>query len=96
MTEQLKNTLLAVVRRHQTNDLMVRQLAVLTCLQDGPRTVRDITVETTLPKPSICRAADRLEALGFARRDEDPVDRRSVLLVLTPAGKRFLTSITKT
>ncbi len=95
MSNGLKNTLIAVVRRSQTNDMMVRQLAVLTCLEDGPRTVRDLADETALPKPSISRAGDKLEALGFARRDDDPADRRSVLLVMTAAGKRFLTSITK-
>jgi DNA-binding MarR family transcriptional regulator len=95
MTEQLKNTLLAVVRRSQTNDMMVRQLAVLTCLADGPRTVRDLAAETTLPKPSISRAGDKLEALGFALRKDDDADRRSVLLTITPAGKRFLATIDK-
>jgi DNA-binding MarR family transcriptional regulator len=34
------------------------------------------------------RVVDRLEADGLARRESDPVDGRSVLVQLTPAGRR--------
>jgi DNA-binding MarR family transcriptional regulator len=95
MLDSLRKSLIAVITREQTNDLTVRQLCILICLSDGPRTVRDIAGETQLAKPSISRAGDRLEELGFAQRQDDPDDRRSVLLVLTSAGKRFLNTIAK-
>ena len=95
MLDTLKKALVEIVMRSDTNDMTVRQLVILTCLSDGPRTVRDIADETNLAKPSISRAGDKLEYLGFARRDDDPDDRRSVLLVMTPAGKRFLAAISK-
>lgn len=96
MFSELKKMLITIVSREQTDDLTVRQLCILACLTDGPRTVRDLTLETKIAKPSVSRAGDRLGALGFVKREDDPVDRRSVLLVLTPAGKRFLTTVTKT
>lgn len=79
-----------------TNDMSVRQLLVLRSLLDGSRTVRDLTAQTTVAKPSISRAGDRLEELGFATREDDPNDRRSILLTITPAGRRFLAGILKT
>ena len=91
----LRDVLLRVVAEDATNDMTVRQLCVLANLFRGSRTVRDLAAQTAIAKPSISRAADRLEALGFALRQDDPADRRSILLVITPAGKRFLTAVTQ-
>ena len=38
---------------------------------------------------------DRLEAKGWVRRSFDPVDRRRVIVELTPAGLRLATRVNK-
>lgn len=93
--DPLRKMLIAIVTREQTSDMTVRQLCVLICLHNGPRTVRDLAAETQIAKPSVSRAGDRLEEMGFAVRQDDPDDRRSILLVLTPSGKRFLAGVAK-
>lgn len=93
MLDSFRNSLITVITRKQTDDMTVRQLCILTCVANAPRTVRDIAVETKLAKPSISRAGDRLKEFGFITRKDDPNDRRSVLFALTNLGKRFLTSV---
>jgi DNA-binding MarR family transcriptional regulator len=46
-------------------------------------------VERVRP-PSITKIVDRLEELGFVRREVDPNDRRSSLVHLTEAGTRHI------
>lgn len=87
--------MLGVVAQPETDDITVRQLLVLLSLTEKPRTVRELSAEVMLSKPAVSRAADWLEELGFARRDKDPNDRRSVLLVLTTGGKVFLRRVEK-
>ena len=93
LTEALRKILLRILSTDM-RDATLRQLTVLVCLRDRAGTVRDIAAETKMGKPVVSRTADRLEAIGFAERRDDPHDRRSVLLVLTPVGKQFLTSVT--
>ena len=90
MLENARKTLLTLVAQKETNDITVRQFLVLLSLVSKPRTVRDISNEVRLTKPAVSRAADWLDAIGFAKRIKDPNDRRSVLVVLLPKGKRFL------
>lgn len=76
-------------------DLTLRQLAVLLKCHEhadapGKRTVRNFTVELSIVKPAITRAADRLqgEPFEFISRKTDPTDRRVVIMTLTAKGKR--------
>jgi DNA-binding MarR family transcriptional regulator len=87
----LRNTIVALVRREETN-LSARQLGVfLTCYhEDEAQTVRGLAAKPNVSKPAITRAIDRLEEFGLARRKTDPNDRRSVLVQRTAAGNRFL------
>jgi DNA-binding MarR family transcriptional regulator len=73
-------------------DLSQRQLAVLLAIhiEDEPWTVRGLAAALNIHKPAITRAMDRLAELGFARRQIDPNDRRSVLLCRTLRGARFV------
>lgn len=95
LLDQLHAALIDVVSRDATNDMSVRQFCVLTGLRKGARTVRDLASETKIGKPSISRSADSLAVMGLAQRKDDPLDRRSVLVLLTPAGKRFLQAISE-
>lgn len=52
----------------------------------GPRNAADLAAVVGLDRSGVSRHASRLEAAGLLRREPDPADRRSVLLVLTDAG----------
>jgi len=46
-----------------------------------------------MDKVTVSRASIALAARGFVSRDENPADRRSRLLSLTPAGRRLYAAI---
>ena len=71
------------------DDLSVRQLAVLMSCKIAKQTVRGLAEQFKLNKPSVTRAADKLEDLGFIARAKDPSDGRSVFLSITAAGRKF-------
>ena len=87
----LRNTVIALVRREET-DLTARQLAVfLTCYhEEEAQTVRGLAVKLNVSRPAITRALDRLQEFDLTRRKSDPLDRRSILVQRTAAGNRFL------
>jgi DNA-binding MarR family transcriptional regulator len=91
LIEIFKDTILWAVRRDE-RDLSARQLAVLLIcrMEPPPHTVRGLAERLGIPKPSVTRAADRLEDLKLAKRQADPRDRRSVLIATTPAGRTFV------
>ena len=81
-------TMLRLVR--EDTDLTSRQLVVLLECRTGPCTVRGMAETMKVPKPAVTRAIDRVEGLGLVERKDDPDDRRSVLVVLTAKGRRFV------
>ena len=52
----------------------------------GPSNAADLAAVIGLDRSGVSRHASRLEAAGLIRREPDPADRRSVLLVLTYTG----------
>ena len=56
--------------------------------------VQDIAAEVDITIGATSKAVDRIEARGWCRREANPSDRRSSLLVLTPAGRAALTAAT--
>jgi DNA-binding MarR family transcriptional regulator len=78
-----------------TGELTQRQLALLATLYtaEGPHTVRGLATGLAMSKPAVCRALDRLERLGFARRKEDEADRRNVLVQRTVKGAVFMSDL---
>lgn len=52
----------------------------------GPRNAAELAAVVGLDRSGVSRHASRLEAAGLLRREPDPDDGRSVLLVLTDAG----------
>ena len=91
---QLHHTMLTLVRR-EGPDLTARQLTVFLSvyLDDGPHTVRGLAQELDVCKPAVTRALDRLGEFDLARRKVDPTDRRSVIVLPTPAGRVFLAEL---
>jgi DNA-binding MarR family transcriptional regulator len=78
--------------RRDGPDLSARQMAIVlqVYMDDGPHTVRGLAADLNVSKPAISRALDRLQALGFVRRQKDPDDRRSILVLRTVKGSVFL------
>jgi len=87
----LRDTVVSLVRR-EGPDLTARQLGVLLIcyLEDGPHTVRGLAARLNVAKPAITRALDRLEEFQFARRLQDPRDRRSIVVARTADGETFM------
>jgi DNA-binding MarR family transcriptional regulator len=87
----LRDTVVSLVRR-EGPDLTARQLGVLLIcyLEDGPHTVRGLAARLAVAKPAITRALDRLEEFAFARRLQDPRDRRSIVVSRTTEGEAFM------
>ena len=87
----LRDTVVSLVRR-EGPDLTARQLGVLLIcyLEDGPHTVRGLAARLSVAKPAITRALDRLEEFQFARRLQDPRDRRSIIVARTEEGEQFM------
>lgn len=84
------------VRQPELPDLTVRQLAVMLVvfLEKGPHTVRSLAKHLNLAKPAVTRALDRLEGLGFVRRQPDKLDKRSVFITPSLGGVKFLGMLT--
>ena len=89
--ETFRGVMLAMVRAG--DDHTTRQLALLLCLRDGPDTVRALAERMGVTKPVVTRAVDRGAEDLYVERRPDPSDRRSVLVALTPSGKRFVDGI---
>ena len=91
----LMNTMVASVRGDGP-DLSARQLSVLLKIyleQGTDHTVRGLAAILNISKPVITRALDRLEELGFAKRQTDPLDRRSIIAKRTSTGSAYLRTL---
>jgi DNA-binding MarR family transcriptional regulator len=93
--EALRRAVTAMIASDATHDLTQRQLGtlLLVCCMPGPHTIRGIAGQLDLLKPAVTRAVDVLEGERLVQRRPDPADRRSVLVVPTPAGRHFVAGI---
>ena len=64
-------------------------------LMRGPVTAGELARASGLTTGAITGVVDRLQAAGFATRDEDPTDRRKVLVRVLPAVERRVAPISK-
>lgn len=72
----------------------VPQLRILVMLHvNGPMNLVGIARRLGVDRSNASRPADRLVAMGLADRNADVSDRRSVVLSLTPQGRRFIDSV---
>jgi DNA-binding MarR family transcriptional regulator len=53
-------------------------------LLDGPQTAGELAGRTSLTTGAITAALDRLERAGFVKREDDPKDRRRVIVRAVP------------
>lgn len=63
-------------------------LRCLDWLVDGPKSAGELSQGTGLSSAATTSLIDRLERKGFVQRVRDAVDRRRVLVEMTPQGRR--------
>ncbi|GAA4676432.1 MarR family transcriptional regulator [Pseudonocardia yuanmonensis] len=63
---------------------------LLMLARGGGRSMGEIASHTALPAPTATRVVDRLVADGHAYRQNDPVDRRRVLVHLAAGGREVV------
>jgi MarR family transcriptional regulator, organic hydroperoxide resistance regulator len=81
-------TLNALTTRLADLDLPAADINVLANLADGvPRTVGALATATATKPSTLTSLLDRLTRRGLVVREPDPADRRSFVVVLTPAGR---------
>ena len=69
-------------------DLPAADIDVLALLADGAgRTVGALATATATRPSTLTSLLDRLTSRGYIVREQDPADRRSFLISLTPAGR---------
>jgi DNA-binding MarR family transcriptional regulator len=62
-------------------------LRCLDWLVDGPKSAGELSAGTGLSSAATTTLIDRLESKGFVQRVRDSVDRRRVLVEMTPQGR---------
>ena len=100
-TRQVLNSLRHIVRSlrvssrnaEQRVGLSGAQLFVLQCLsRQSPCSVNELAVATATDQSSVSVVVSRLVARGYVKRVTSKLDRRSVELSLSPAGRTLLLS----
>lgn len=84
-------------RLRERHGIVASQFELLRFVKDraGVR-VGDIAAEFAIGVGAASKGADRLEKLGWVRREPNPADRRSSLLVLTDDGLRLVSAAEST
>ena len=75
-------------RRPSWVDMTYQQYNVLLMTLDGDLSQGEIARRLIVTAPVVTRLASALVEAGLVERGEDPADRRSVRLKLTPTGKK--------
>ena len=67
--------------------------ALATIDRNGPLTPSELAVRERIQRPTATRLIARLEEAGLVDRTPDPLDRRSCVVSLTPAGGELLNRV---
>ncbi|GAA6524955.1 MarR family transcriptional regulator [Intrasporangium sp. DVR] len=81
------------VRFESDQELPPHQFSVLARLEDAPRTNSELADIERVSAPSMKRTTSCLVDAGFVSRADDPLDRRQVILSLTPPGRRAVARV---
>ena len=80
-------SLRAEFRSHRGNDLSIPQYRTLMFLRRSPgKSLADVAEHLGITPPSTSKLVDGLVTRGLVDRQDLPVDRRRIVLLLTPAG----------
>ena len=71
-------------------------LLALDALEDGALTQRQLAAASRVEEQTMSRVLDRLERTGHVERRRDTVDRRRLVVSLTPSGRDVLDQIKST
>jgi DNA-binding MarR family transcriptional regulator len=84
----LRHLLSHARRRPAWTDMTHQQYSLLREVGHRPATQTEIARRLMVTPPVVTRQASTLVEAGLLERHEDPADRRTVVLALTPAGRR--------
>jgi DNA-binding MarR family transcriptional regulator len=89
---RLSVTRLARILRHQGAESLAPTLgaALATVKREGPLTLGELAFRERVAPPSITKAVDKLERMGFVERRPDELDRRVTRVQVTSTGRRYL------
>ena len=77
-----------------SHGLSVNEWRVLVVLNEHKHvTAKDVVKHSSMAKVNVSRGVADLEKRKYIERHVDPTDRRSVLLCLTPKGKKAMTEL---
>jgi len=81
------------VRFESSHDVAPHQFSVLCRLEEAPRTPGELAEIERVAKPSMTRTVAGLVERVLVLRQDDPLDRRSVILSLSAEGRRSIAAI---
>ena len=82
------------LRQEAGEELSPSQGAALATIDGhGPITPSELAVRERIQRPTATRVIARLEETGLVDRTQDPADRRSFVVALTPAGRALLARV---
>ena len=81
------------VRFESDRELPPHQFSVLARLEERPRTNQELAEIERVSAPSMKRTTSCLVDLGLVGRSDDPLDKRQVILSLTPEGRKSVKRI---
>jgi DNA-binding MarR family transcriptional regulator len=86
-----------LLQKNSSYNLSARQTLVLMTvyLSSPPHTVKNLSTNLLLSKPSVCRAIDALAILGMIKRKRDLNDKRVVNLQRTVKGSVYLSEFSE-
>ena len=91
--------LVAVAARSVTtvadNVTLTQYRALVELTSRGPQRVADLASALSVDRSTATRMSDRLVRRGLASRRRLSSDRRTVLVSLTPAGRKLITDVTR-
>jgi DNA-binding MarR family transcriptional regulator len=96
LTSDLRMACMRISRRvrfESTAPVAPHQFSVLVRLEERSRTPKELALTEKVSAPSMTRTVAGLVAAGLVERADDPTDGRSVILSLTPDGRRTIREI---
>lgn len=82
------------LRQEAGSDLSPTLTAALaTIARHGPLTPSELAAREGIQRPTATKLLGRLEAPGLVLRTDDPTDRRSTLVAISPAGVALLAEV---
>ena len=76
----------AMTRLAAEHDLSLTQVRMLGILRDRRLTISQLAAALGLDRSSVSGLVDRMGARGLVQREPNPVDARSVVVTVSPAG----------